>query len=68
MIFNFKGLFLTTYESQGPKMIFEQVLSDQGLVLPIYETWGTETANYANFVRFSSVFACFAFETYKTHF
>ena len=67
MIFNFKGLFLTTYEFQGPFMIFLQVLSDQGLVLPIYETWGTETANYANFVCFSFVFAYFVFETYKTH-
>ena len=68
MILNFKGLLLTTYESQGPFMTFVQDLIHQGLVLQIYETWGTETANYANFVRFSSVFDYFAFETYKTHF
>ena len=49
------------------KVDFLFILNLQGLVLPIYETWGTETANYANFVRFSSVFAYFAFETYKTH-
>ena len=40
MIFNFKGLFLTTYESQGPFMIFLQVLSDQGLVLQFMKLEG----------------------------
>ena len=31
-----------------------------------FESWGTETANYANFVRFSSVFNHFAPEIHKT--
>ena len=40
----------------------------QGLVLSIFKSWGTETANYANFVRFSSGFKHFASETYKAQF
>jgi hypothetical protein len=31
-----------------------------------FESWGTETVKYANFVRFSFVFNHFAFKTYKT--
>jgi hypothetical protein len=38
----------------------------QGLNLTSFESWGTETANCANFVRFSSVFNHFASKTYKT--
>ena len=53
---------------QGPKMIFVQVFSDQGLDLTTFKSWGTETANYANFVCFSTVFKHFASETYKTQF
>ena len=66
MILNFKGLFLTTFESQGPKMIFVQVLSYQGLKMTTFETWGTKTANYANFICFSSDFGIFASNTHKT--
>ena len=58
---------MRTCESPRTFMIFEQVLIYQGLVLQIYETWGTETAKYANVVRFSFVFTYFVFETYKTH-
>ena len=65
MNFNFKGLFLTTYESQGPFMTFEQVLNDQGLVLPIYQSSGTETVNYEYFICFLSVFIPFALVTPK---
>jgi hypothetical protein len=37
-----------------------------GLNVISFETWGTETANFANFDRFSFVFTHFAFKTYKT--
>ena len=61
-----------------PKTIFDNLwffktwvdfcfkINAQGLILSSFESWGTETANYANFVRFSSVFNYFASETYKT--
>ena len=45
---------------------FSYKTNAQGLVLSILDSWGTETANIANFVRFSSVFDYFAFETCKT--
>ena len=54
-------------------MIFKRSFGDfsyktitQGLVLPICESWGTETANSENFVCFSLVFKHFASGTYKT--
>ena len=47
-------------------MIKLHIFEFQGLFLPIFESWGTETANYANFARFSFVFEHFAFETHKT--
>lgn len=53
---------------KGPLVIFSFQINAQGLFLPIFESWGTETASFANFVRFSSVFAHFAFITYKTRF
>ena len=40
--------------------LFFFILNFQGLVLPNFETWGTETANCANFVSFSFVFKNFA--------
>ena len=45
---------------------FSYKANAQGLVLPIFESWGTETANYAKFVHFSFVFNHFASKTYKT--
>ena len=45
---------------------FSSKINSQGLDLTSFESWETETANYANFVRFSSVFKHFASETYKT--
>jgi hypothetical protein len=54
--------------SKGPLVIIFYILNIQGLVLSFYESWGTETANFANFIRFSSVFAHFASKTYKTQF
>jgi hypothetical protein len=53
---------------KGPLVIIFHILNDQGLVLTFYESWETETANFANFVRFSSVFTLFASKTYKTQF
>ena len=47
-------------------MIKLHIFEFQGLFLPNFETWGTETANYANFVSFSTVFIHFASKTYKT--
>jgi hypothetical protein len=47
---------------------FSSFWNNQGLDLTTFESWGTETANIANFVRFSFVFAYFAFETCKTLF
>ena len=54
--------------SKGPLVIIFHILNDQGLVLSFYESLGTETANFANFVRFSFVFTRFASKTYKTQF
>jgi hypothetical protein len=53
---------------KGPLVIIFHILNVQGLVLIFYESWGTETANFENFVRFSSVFTHFASKAYKTQF
>ena len=45
---------------------FSYKTTTQGLVLSICESWGTKTANNANFVCFSLVFKHFASGTYKT--
>ena len=45
---------------------FSYKINAQGLKLTIFETWGTETAKIANFVRFSHIFKRFASKTYKT--
>ena len=63
-----QGLILIIFDFYLPWVDFSFVLNFQGLVLPNFETWGTETANCANFVRFSFVFKHFASKTYKTHF
>jgi hypothetical protein len=57
---------LNKFDYPRIKVDFLFILNLQGLVLPIYESWGTETANYANFDRFSTVFTHFASKTYKT--
>ena len=59
-------LFLITYYFKRTWVDFSYKINAQGLVLSKLDSWGTETANYANFVRFSSVFAHFASKTYKT--
>ena len=53
---------------KGPLVTFLMRLCAQGLFLTILETWGTETASYANFAHFSSDFEHFASETYKMQF
>ena len=53
---------------KGNFVIIFHILNDQGLDLTFYKSWGTETANFANFVRFSYVFTLFASKTYKTQF
>ena len=63
-----KDQFDNFFDFLKPWVDFSFVLKLQGLVLPNFETWGTETANCANFVRFSFVFKNFASKTYKTHF
>ena len=45
---------------------FSYKTNAQGPVLSILDSWGTETAIYANFVHFSLVFKHFASETNKT--
>ena len=57
---------MTTYDFKRTFGDFYFKISAQGLFLPIFESWGTKTANYANFMCFSSVFGIFAFETCKT--
>ena len=52
--------------SKGPLVIIFHILNYQGLILTFYESWGTETANSANFAHFSFVFEHFAFKTHKT--
>ena len=59
---------MTTYDFKMTFGDFSFKISAQGLFLPIFKSWGTETANYANFVLFSLVFTQFAFKTYKTQF
>ena len=46
---------------------FSCKINAQGLVLSKLDSWGTETAKYANFLHFSHVFKRFASETHKTH-
>jgi hypothetical protein len=57
---------MTTCEFQKTFVDFSSKINAQGLILSSFKSWGTEIANYANFVRFSSVFNHFASETYKT--
>ena len=57
---------MTTYDFKRTFGDFSFKISAQGLFLPIFKCWGTETANYANFVRVSTVFTHFASKTYKT--
>ena len=59
---------MTIYDFKRTFGDFSFKISAQGLFLLIFESWGTETANYANFIRFSSVFTHFASKTYKTQF
>ena len=63
-----QGLILTIFDFSLPWVDFSFILKPQGLVLSIFETWGTETATYANFVCFSFVFKHFASKTHKTQF
>ena len=51
---------------KGPLVTLLLKLCAQVLFLTTFETWGTETANYANLIRFSPDFDIFAFKTYKT--
>ena len=46
-------------------MTFYKFWNDQGLVLPIFQSSGTETVNYVCFACFSSVFIPFALLTPK---
>ena len=57
---------MITFELKRAWVDFSFKTNAQGLILSNFESWGTETANYANFVRFSFVFTHFASETYKT--
>ena len=59
---------MTTYDFKRTFGDFTFKISAQGLFLTIFESWGTETAKFANFVRFSFVFTHFASKTYKTQF
>jgi hypothetical protein len=59
---------MITYDFKRTFGDFSFQISAQGLFLPNFESWGTETANFANFVRFSFVFDHFASKTYKTQF
>ena len=68
LIFFTKGLILTTYDFKRTFCDFSFEISAQGLFLTTFETWGTETANYANLAHFSSDFKHFAYETYKMQF
>ena len=61
-------LFFITFYFKRTWVDFSCKIIAQGLVLLIFESRGTETANFANFVRFSFVFARFASKTYKTQF
>ena len=45
---------------------FSYKINAQGLVLSKLDSWGTKTANYANFGHFSHVFKRFASKTHKT--
>jgi hypothetical protein len=59
---------MTTYDFKRTFGDFSFKICAQGLFLPNFESWGTETADFANFVHFSSVFTHFASKTYKTQF
>jgi hypothetical protein len=61
-----KGLNVIICDSKRTFGDFSSKINAHGLDLTSFESWGTETANYANFVHFSSVFKHFASETYKT--
>ena len=45
---------------------FSYKINAQGLVLSKLDSWGTETAKYANFLHLSHVFKRFASKTHKT--
>ena len=45
---------------------FSHKTNAKGLVLPKFESWGTETANYVNFISFPFIFTLFTSETHKT--
>ena len=56
------------FDTPRTKVDFSFILNLQGLNLPICETPGTESDNYANFVRFSLIFNLFVPESYKNTF
>ena len=59
-------LFLITYYFKRTWVDFSHKTNAKGLVLPKFESWGTETAKYVNFISFPFIFTLFTSETHKT--
>ena len=56
---------MTTFDFQRTYVDFSSKTHAQGPILPNSESWGTDSANSAQFAPFSPVFKPFVPETYK---